>query len=688
MRKVFTPKFLANLRIRYVIILTLLLAFILFFIAFYGIERSKSNMLEVIGKEGEALLESLILASHNAIKANALVEDLAEQRLLDVALLVDRLDFEGKITNAKLLEISKESNLFEIDILDEKGNVIKSSHPQGQRIYQDRTSLDFTPIQEVLKGEEDRIGFWVKGKDLLSEERYAVAYKRSKSAGAIVVIASVFYMQDFKKEIGIGYLIQRISQESGIEYIVLQSQQGIVFASKKVERMLKIENDPFLQESLKENKSNRRITPFEGRKVLEVVKPFVSEVFPSGIFRIGLSLEEYQKVSASYQKQMFFFAIILFFLGLVFIGLVIINQSYFILDKSYQQIKTLTGNMLEGMHSGVVAVDEEGKIIIINKVAESLFSIDRENIINRNYSAIFPKDECLLEKTLKSSKTVKGVETFFKTFSGEEKYLIIGTSIIYDEKGKMSGAVAVIHDITELKKLEEEAKRAERLSALGSLAAGVAHEVRNPLNAISITAQRLSKEFVPRENEKEYVSFTQTILKEIKRLDQIINQFLSLAKAHKLNLLKTDINLFLSEIINLVEIEAKGKKVEIKREIKKLPNIKIDKEEMKKAILNIALNGVQATPLEGKLFFESNVDEINRELIIKIKDTGTGIPKENLSKIFQPYFTTKEKGTGLGLAIAYRIISDHKGKIEVESEVEKGTIFTIRLPIGSTEETD
>lgn len=688
MRKVFTPKFLANLRIRYVIILTLLLAFILFFIAFYGIERSKSNMLEVMGKEGEALLESLILASHNAIKANALVEDLAEQRLLDVALLVDRLDFEGKITNAKLLEISKESNLFEIDILDEKGNVTVSSHPQGQRIYQDRTSLDFTPIQEVLKGEEDRIGFWVKGKDLLSEERYAVAYKRSKSAGAIVVIASVFYMQDFKKEIGIGYLIQRISQESGIEYIVLQSQQGIVFASKKVERMLKIENDPFLQESLKENKSNRRITPFEGRKVLEVVKPFVSEVFPSGIFRIGLSLEEYQKVIASYQKQMFFFAIILFFLGLVFIGLVIINQSYFILDKSYQQIKTLTGNVLEGMHSGVVAVDEEGKIIIINKVAESLFSIDRENIINRNYSSIFPGDECLLEKTLKSSKTIKGVETFFKTFSGEEKHLIIGTSIIYDEKGKMSGAVAVIHDITEFKKLEEEAKRAERLSALGSLAAGVAHEVRNPLNAISITAQRLSKEFVPRENEKEYASFTQTILKEIKRLDQIINQFLGLAKAHKLNLLKTDINLFLSEIINLVEIEAKGKKVEIKREIKKLPNIKIDKEEMKKAILNIALNGVQATPLEGKLFFESNVDEINKELVIKIKDTGTGIPKENLSKIFQPYFTTKEKGTGLGLAIAYRIISDHKGKIEVESEVEKGTIFTIRLPIGSTEETD
>jgi two-component system sensor histidine kinase HydH len=688
MRKVFTPKFLANLRIRYVIILTLLLAFILFFLAFYGIERSKSNMLAVIGKEGEALLESLILASHNAIKANALVEDLAEQRLSDVALIVDQLDYEGKITNAKLLEISQNSDLFEIDILDGKGKVGKSSLAESQRVCQDKTTPESAPIQEVLKGEQNKIGFWVKGKDVFSEERYAVAHIRTKSAGAIVVIASISYMQDFNKEIGIGYLIQKISQESGIEYIVLQSQEGIVFASKKVEKMLKIENDSFLQKSLKENRSEKRITPFEGRKVLEVVKPFVSDVFPSGIFRIGLSLEEYQKVNASYQKQMFFFAIILFFLGLLFIGLVIINQSYFILNRSYKQIKTLTGNVLEGMHSGVVAMDGEGKIIIINKVAESLFSINRENVLNRNYSSIFPEDECLLEKTLKSSKTVKGVETFFKTSSGEEKHLIMGTSAIYDEEGKLSGAVAVIHDITELKKLEDEAKRVERLSALGSLAAGVAHEVRNPLNAISITVQRLSKEFVPKENEKEYVSFTQTILKEIKRLDQIINQFLSLAKAHKLNLFKTDMGAFLEEIINLVEIEAKEKQVGIGRDLSKLPDMKIDKEEMKKAILNIALNGVQATPAGGKMFFESYEDEKNREWIIKIKDTGPGIPKENLSKIFQPYFTTKEKGTGLGLAIAYRIISDHKGKIEVESEEGKGTIITIRLPIGSTDKAD
>jgi len=131
----------------------------------------------------------------------------------------------------------------------------------------------------------------------------------------------------------------------------------------------------------------------------------------------------------------------------------------------------------------------------------------------------------------------------------------------------------------------------------------------------------------------------------------------------------------------LVEIEAQQKSIRIEINIKELPKIKIDKEEIKKALLNILLNGVQATPQNGKLTFESFFDKGNREISIKIKDSGPGIPKENLSKIFQPYFTTKHKGTGLGLAIAYRIITDHKGKVEVQSQEGKGTIFTIKLPV-------
>jgi two-component system sensor histidine kinase HydH len=676
-----TTKFLANIRLRYVVIITLLLGLILFLIAFFGIRQSKSNMLRVMEKEGMALLESLILASQNTVRANALVEELVGERLRDIAKSVAQMEKDGKVTNSRLESIVKENDLSRIDILDQDMNLKYSSHPSEKEIYQDSTVSVLLSVERVLEDKEDEAVFGIEAKTLLAEKSYAAVVKRSKAKGAVVVIASAAYLESFKKEIGIGYLIQKISQESGVEYIVLQSMEGIVLASKKVQRMLKIEEDPFLQNALKEDIAKSRITSFEGEDVLEVVKAFKSAEIPSGVFRIGLSLTEYKKVASSYQKQMILFSVILFSLGLLIIGMVIINQNYFLLDRSYKEIKTLTGNVLEAMHSAVVAVDEEGKIVMLNRLAEDLFGISRDHAINRDYNSIFPDDPCLLNQTLQSKRTTRDVETGYRTLSGEDKALLIGTSCLFDEEKKLKGAVAVIHDVTDLKKYEEEAKRAERLSALGNLAAGVAHEIRNPLNAISITTQRLKSEFVPQKDKEEYKAFTHIILDEIKRLDDIINQFLSLAKAQKLNLVSTDMNRFINEVTNLAEVEAKDKNIRVIKRIDKLPEIKINPDELKKAILNIMLNGIQAMPSSGELRISSYFDDTQRNIIIRIEDSGGGIPKENLSKIFQPYFSTKEKGTGLGLSIAYRIISDHKGKIEVESESGKGATFTIKLPI-------
>ena len=681
MKSFFSSKFLLNIRLRYVIIITLLLALILFVIVFFGIQKSKSNMLKVMEKEGIALLGSLILSSQNTIRANALVEELVGERLLNIARLMDHTEKEGKIDNSKLREIAEKSNLLRIDILDQQINPVYSSDPYDREIYEDTASLVVPMLHSILNEGENEIAFGIESKTLLAEKSYAAAIRRSKDKGVVVVVTSAAYMESFKKEIGIGYLIQKMSQERGVEYIVLQSREGIVLASKKVERMMKIEEDPFLQEALSENQARSRIAPFEGEEVLEVVKPFISEEIPSGIFRIGLSLEEYRKVASNYQRQMMLFSVVLFILGLLMIGIVIVNQNYFVLDRSYKQIKTLTGNILEGMHSAVVAVDKNARIIMFNRLAEDIFSINKENAINQNYESVFPNDDCFLKQTLDKKRTTKEVEREFRTFSGEDKFLIIGTSCLFDEEQKFNGAVSVIHDVTELKKYEEEAKRSERLSALGDLAAGVAHEIRNPLNAISITAQRLRSEFIPQREKEEYLSFVKTILDEIKRLDNIINQFLGLAKSQRLELNLTNMNTFLDELMNLVEIEAKEKNILLTKRIEDLPEMKIDPEEMKKALLNIMRNGVQATP-PGKAFkVQGFKDDSQNQIVIKIEDSGPGIPRENLSKIFQPYFSTKEKGTGLGLSITYRIISDHKGKIEVESKVGRGTVFTVKLPI-------
>ena len=674
-------RFLANIRLRYVVIITILLALILFTIALFGIRQSKSGMLNVMTREGEALLETLIMSSQNAVRANALVEELVGERLKDIAHLVDRMDQAGLVNDSRLESLAKESDLSRIDVLDPQTALVYSSDRSDREIYEDTAIALLPALTGILQGDQAEATFGIEATTLLAEKSYAAAVRRSKGQGAVLVVASAAYLESFKKEIGIGYLIQKIGQQSGVDYIVLQSPEGIVLASRQVGRMLKIEEDPFLQSALEDETAQDRITTFEEKNVLEVVKAFQSEEIPSGLFRIGLSLEGYQKVASAFQKQMILYSAILFLLGLLIIGMVIVNQNYFVLQRSYRDIKTLTGNVLESMHSAVVVVDREGKIVVLNLLAEDLFGVSRDHAVNRDYGSVFPQDTCLLQPALAEKRTSREVEIQYRTVSGEEKALIIGTSCLFDEEKEFKGAVAVIHDVTELKRYEEEAKRAERLSAMGNLAAGVAHEIRNPLNAISITAQRLRSEFVPQKDAEEYKSFTQLILKEIKRLDDIINQFLSLAKAHELNLAPTDMNRFLNELADLAQIEADQKGISVTRSIDRLPEIRVDREELKKALLNIMLNGIQATDSGGALNIRAYLDKDHKAVAIEIGDSGKGISRERLSKIFQPYFSTKEKGTGLGLSIAYRIVSDHKGRIEVTSEVGKGTVFTVKLPV-------
>jgi PAS domain S-box-containing protein len=375
-------------------------------------------------------------------------------------------------------------------------------------------------------------------------------------------------------------------------------------------------------------------------------------------------------------------SITIFAVGLLVIGFVQVNQNVRTLKTALQTTESLNLSILESMDSAVLAVDSQGRVTTFNRVAEKLFSKSRENLIGESYTKIFPQDEWLLTQFLQKKTKVKDFEIKFKPLGGEEKTLLVSNSGIFGQPGKLQGAISVLHDITELKRLEEEARRSERLSALGNLAAGVAHEVRNPLNAISIAAQRLKSEFKPTSAQEDYQNFLSSILSEIKRLDQIVNQFLSLARSQKLNPEPTDSNAYLSEILDLVKVEAEAKGIKLEKKLSDAATLKIDRAEIKKALLNLILNGMEALESGGSLTVQTKLKPEQNAFEISISDTGRGIPPEDLSKIFQPYFTTKEKGSGLGLAIAHRIVTDHKGKMEVQSEVGKGTNFIIILPLG------
>lgn len=482
---------------------------------------------------------------------------------------------------------------------------------------------------------------------------------------------------EFRRKAGIGALFQNIAHTEEISYLVIQDQDGIIVASKGITELNAISDDPFLTEALNDNKISSREYEYLDKELLEVVKPFTVEGDVLGLIRVGISLESLDAMLHRSIVRSILISVFMLLTGVIVFVLISRNQKYSLLQNDYKRIQTYTGNILENMSDSVIAADKNGRINLFNSAAEKLFEISADEVIGKYCSAVIKSPETLIDKTVRENQSVEYYEQLCTTHNNRQIILGGASSVIRDSESNIDTVIAVFRDLTSLRHNEELQKRREKLSAMGELAAGVAHEIKNPLNSIGITVQRFQKEFAPAEDKEEYLELISNVKSEIQRVTDIINQFLAFARPPKINKISLNVKEFIEDICRSYQSQAAAAGVTLTCTAEDIQWC-FDYSQMKQVMINLIQNAFDAVQSNAVITVESFIR--NNNLIILVSDNGKGINTEDIPKIFNLYFTTKSNGTGLGLGIVNQIVQEHNGTIKVESEINKGTKFIIELP--------
>lgn len=362
-----------------------------------------------------------------------------------------------------------------------------------------------------------------------------------------------------------------------------------------------------------------------------------------------------------------------------------IRRIFDIIAKEYDIYALILDNLKEG----VIALNNDREIIGLNKQASFLLHIPMSAKGSEILSVV--KTERFRTEISNGLESTENIEDIVIEDAEEDR--ILSMSILpLGKKGVIEGLIILVSDVTENIKREQKLKRAEQLAGLTTLAAGVAHEIKNPLGSIDIYIQLIEKiiKRMPKDTDevREISEHLSIVKEEISRLEEIINGFLFSVRKLQLDISEVDIARVIQETIDFLKYETEKNDVKVVADLpENLPKIEADGRYLKQAIINIVQNAVESLKdtLTREIHIRAEREKSNNRMRISIHDSGVGIPEENLTKIYEPYFTTKKFGTGLGLTNVFRIIEAHRGEITINSTVGEGTDVLITLPITLSE---
>jgi two-component system sensor histidine kinase HydH len=414
----------------------------------------------------------------------------------------------------------------------------------------------------------------------------------------------------------------------------------------------------------------QRITPDQGG--------FAEETDRHPLYLVAdLDLNDFSAVVSKQLIQLVILSIILLLVGIGGILSLLMLQGLRITQSRLKKMGEFTDVLISSLPVGLIAISYDGQIRTCNQSARIMFGLESDNVEGLPFEAVIPQHILSLLSLKERDRLPALFEIKLPEESGNGRSLHITIIDIEDDDHIHSGKMLLLQDLSQLKKLEMQLQRTERDAAIGRMAGGVAHELRNPLSSIKGLTLLLKSRFTQNSSDRETADL---LVEEVERLDRSIGELLDYARPANLDMQALPIDDLVKKAVTLIRADADSLGIVIDETYHCTEmSVAADPDKMIQVILNLCLNSLQA--MENGGLMSVTTAQLQNTVTIVIKDSGSGIGKENLSKIFDPYFTTKSGGTGLGLAISAKIMQDHNGTISLSSQAHQGTTVTVTIPL-------
>ncbi|MCP4404127.1 MAG: PAS domain-containing protein [bacterium] len=479
---------------------------------------------------------------------------------------------------------------------------------------------------------------------------------------------------------------ERIGQDSGFEIALLQADAaGWIVKNVVVDELEVFEILSLIEQNSDPEDSMVPTTQSMGRGMGRGMGPGAIMGGGHGLaditaIRIGMNMAELKESQRRDIQSAVLMLLVLSALGSAAVYAIVFTQNYRAVNQAFKSMRSYTQHVVDSMANGLISLDTDGKIVTANRQAFHILALPKDAPVEgKSLSAVMSIHDFDLMQALEREERVLERELHCSTAAGENIPLNLSASKLTDDEGRHLGTVLLLRDLSDVKALQERVKRSERLASLGKLAAGVAHEIRNPLGSLKGFLQYFQRKLEMQEQDQAYLT---VMVNEVDRLNTVISHLLDFARPKEPVLRPEDAAQLVRHVLTLIEGDIQAKELELSLEIVgELPAVKMDRDQMTQVLLNIMLNAIQAGTQGGTLTIALDRNQDAGYLCISVQDSGTGIGPEALSKIFDPFFSTKKQGSGLGLAIAHTIVENHQGDIVVDSEPGKGSRFRILLPM-------